>query len=121
MALFLLSPGGDESASGGASGITIEQMSQGVSREGMEAVLGEVKVAMIDTATENLNNYTSLHETVKMYWQGTDCDQWCDNFVHLVNEIVASLEGYYEQIEAEFQKVFDSWEEFQSENVTTGY
>lgn len=105
---------------GGGSGLSIDQLSEGVSREGLEQVLNQVKVAMIDTATTNLKNYTSLHETVKQYWIGTDCDQWCQNFVQLVDEIVASLEGYYQQIEAEFNKVFADWENFQATNVTQG-
>jgi hypothetical protein len=36
----------------------------------------------------------------------------------MVNEISDALQGYYDQIEAEFNVIISHWEEFQASNVS---
>lgn len=93
---------------------------EGVSREGLEELLNQVRGTIVDDAANNLKDYGSFVETLRDYWQGADADQWIVNFENLAQEIADSLESYYGQIEAEFNKVFASWEEFQAGHVSQG-
>lgn len=93
---------------------------EGVSKEGMEELLNQINVVMIDEVKSNLANYASFESTLRTYWQGADCDAWMENFVKLSQEISDALQSYYDQIEAEFNKVFTSWEEFQANHVSQG-
>ena len=110
MALFL----------GGSSGLSWDSTTSGVTLEGMNEVLDGIRLVMVDQARENLNNTSALQETIREGWSGSDCDMWLQNFDSLRKEIDESLEFYYNQIEAEFQKIFTDWEEFQASNVTQG-
>lgn len=109
MALFL---------GGGEAGLSWDSTTHGVTLEGMNDVLEQVKLVMVDQAMENLNNTQAVQDAVTEGWNGGDRDMWLQNFDSLRQEIVDSLEFYYNQIEAEFQKIFSDWEEFQASNVT---
>lgn len=118
--MALLLDGGSGGAAAGGSTLAWDVTTHGVTLEGMNGVLEQIKLVMIDNAIVNLNNTAAVQEAVQAGWSGTDCDQWLTNFNALRQEIVDSLEFYYNQIEAEFQKIFTEWENFQASNVTQG-
>jgi len=105
---------------GGPDTLSWDSTTHGVTIDGMNTVLEQIKVTMVDNAITNLNNTQTLKDAVLEGWSGADCDQWLTNFDALRQEIVDSLEFYYQQIEDEFQKIFTDWEQFQAENVTQG-
>lgn len=105
---------------GGASGLSWDSTTHGVTLEGMNDVLNQIKLVMVDQARENLSKTEGIQEAVTEGWSGVDRDMWLQNFDSLRREIDESLEFYYNQIEALFQKIFTDWEEFQASNVTQG-
>ena len=99
---------------------TWDSTTHGVTLEGMNDVLEQIRLVMVDQATENLNKTEQVKEAVIEGWSGGDRDMWLQNFDSLRQEIVDSLDFYYNQIEAEFQKIFTDWEEFQASQVSQG-
>lgn len=116
--MALLLGGGSASAGVGSSSLSWDQTTQGVTLEGLNDLLEQIKVVMVEDAIDNLDNTQAVKEAVAEGWQGGDRDLWIQHFDELKDEIKGSLEFYYNQIETEFQKIFTSWEEFQSSNVT---
>ena len=104
----------------GSGGLSWDSTTHGVTLDGMNDVLNQIRLVMVELAMENLNNTQAVQEAVTEGWSGGDRDMWLQNFDALRQEIVDSLEFYYNQIEAEFQKIFTDWEEFQASNVTQG-
>jgi len=111
---LLISPGPTD------AGLSWDATTHGVTLEGMNDVLNSIKLVMVDQARENLSKTEGIQEAVTEGWSGVDRDMWLQNFNSLRREIDESLEFYYNQIEALFQKIFTDWEEFQASNVTQG-
>jgi len=115
MALLL---GGGGSESSASSGLSWDLTTQGVTLDGLNDLLTQIKITMVDDAITNLNNTQTVQQAVTEGWNGGDRDLWLQHFDELKTEIIDSLEFYYSQIENEFQKIFTSWEEFQASNVS---
>jgi len=112
---------------GGDSGLAWDSTTQGVSREGLETILGTIK-GKFDEASNFLDgtpgeggvSNETLETTIRAGWKGTDCDQWLTNLDSLRTEVKTNLTSYYTLIETEFNSIFTAWEDFQSTNVTSG-
>ncbi len=102
----------------GKSGLSIDAITHGVSSEGVEALLREIRLEMIDTAKNNLANTQDFQAAVDAGWEGPDKGVFLKNCEKMVNEISDALQGYYDQIEAEFNVIISHWEEFQASNVS---
>ena len=102
----------------GKSGLSIDAITHGVSSEGVEALLREIRLEMIDRAIENLKKSENFEETVKHGWEGEDRDVFLNNCDKMRNEIIENLQVYYDQIEAEFNTILNHWDEFQASNVS---
>lgn len=104
----------------GASKLTIQETTHGVSVDGIEEVLKNIKKTLTIDLKDNIKDYNHMLGIIRENWGGDDCDKWCESFTTMANEIVNSLDSYYGQIEAEFNKIVKEWEEFQSSNVRPG-
>lgn len=102
----------------GKSGLSIDAITHGVSSEGVEALLREIHLEMIDVAKANLNKTQDFEAAVKAGWEGEDRDVFLRNCEKMKNEISDNLQTYYDQIEAEFNTIITHWDEFQASNVS---
>ena len=69
----------------GKSGLSIDAITHGVSSEGVEALLKEIRLEMIDRAIENLKKSENFEETVKHGWEGQDRDVFL-NIMGILNQ-----------------------------------
>ncbi len=102
----------------GKSGLSIDAITHGVSSEGVEALLREIHLEMIINAKTNLEKTQDFEAAVNAGWEGPDKEVFLKNCEKMKNEISEALQGYYDQIEAEFNAVISHWEEFQASNVS---
>jgi len=103
-----------------SSTLTIRETTQGVSVDGIESILQHIKKNITVELKNNVKNYNNMINIIKECWSGEDCNKWCEKFITMADETAKSLDFYYSQIEAEFKKVIQEWEEFQSSNVRPG-
>ena len=104
----------------GASKLTIQETTHGVSVDGIEDVLKKIKKVLTVDLKNSIKDYDNMLSVIKENWVGEDCNKWCESFATMANEMANSLDSYYSQIEAEFNKIFKEWEEFQASNVRPG-
>lgn len=104
----------------GTSKLTIQETTHGVSVEGIEQVLSQIKKALTIDLKESIKDYNGMLGVIRENWGGEDCNKWCEQFANMANSIANSLDSYYTQIEVEFKKIINDWEEFQSSNVKPG-
>lgn len=102
----------------GKSGLSIDAITHGVSSEGVEALLRQIHFEMIFVAKSNLEKTQDFEAAVHAGWEGPDKEVFLKNCEKMRNEISEALQGYYDQIEAEFNTVLSHWEEFQASNVS---
>ena len=106
--------------SNGTSKLTIKETTHGVSVDGVEEILKNIKKTLTVDLKDNIKDYNHMLGVIRENWGGEDCNKWCESFEAMANEIVNNLDSYYAQIEAEFNKIIKEWEEFQSCNVKPG-
>lgn len=106
----------------GSSGgnLNIQSTTHGISVDGIQSILNHIKKDINIDLKSNLNNYDFMLETIRASWTGEDANRWCEKFVAVIQETNNSLDAFYEQVEKEFQKIINSWEDFQSSNVKPG-
>lgn len=104
----------------GTSKLTIQETTHGVSVEGIEQVLAQIKKTLTIDLKDNIKDYNDMLGVIRENWVGDDCNKWCEQFATMADSIANSLDSYYNQIEAEFKKIIKEWEDFQSSNVRPG-
>ena len=104
----------------GTSKLTIQETTHGVSVEGIEQVLSQIKKTLTIDLKDSIKDYNGMLGVIRENWVGDDCNKWCEQFANMANSIANSLDSYYNQIEVEFKKIISDWEDFQSSNVRPG-
>ncbi len=93
----------------------INSSTVGFDPEAMKTAMANIKTNLIDQTNNSMTKYMSeLKSGIDNAWRGSSADRFKENMDTLSKNMAATLEGYYENLEAEMaaivQKMADAEE-----------
>lgn len=87
-----------------------------INKEFFDDLLKEIHDVVMVDLINSVGDTEELVNAVKVGIPNEDGELWLNNFNNLTEEVKGSLEVCYNQVEAEFNKMFAEWEEYKKAN-----
>lgn len=87
-----------------------------INKEFFDDLLKEIHDVVMVDLINNVGDTEELVNAVKVGIPNEDGELWLTNFNNLTEEVKGSLEVCYNQVEAEFNKLFAEWDEYKKTN-----
>lgn len=101
----------------GLFGSNFNDYDYGVSYKGLDKIKDDIKMHLVTEATEKLEDYYTVTNSISSAWHGEDSENFIDNFTTSIKEVKEALNDYNAQIEKKLNEIYDMWKKFQQSNV----
>ena len=86
------------SAARGATDMTIDTMTEGVSKDGVETLVETMKAELLVSISEKLKATDAISTAIKAGWQGKSRDDFLDSFSKAINAVRRDLAAEYTDV-----------------------
>lgn len=83
----------------------IDSLTIGVSRSGMDAYREELKMEVIQTTKELIDDYADVETAINNCWQGVSRDRFLDKFKNTREQIKNDLDAEYNDLNARLEEL----------------
>lgn len=91
-------------------------LAKGISKEGFEQLLEDIRNAAIEEGVKEFSNYSEMIESIKAKDNSEGTNQWISDFEAQLNESTKIINDNMAKIEDLFNRIFNDWEIYKKEH-----
>ena len=93
----------------GSSDLSIEDLTTGISKSGMEQFQEDIKINILVNISEKIEDVAELEAAINAGWQGASRDRFLKDFKEVRKAIIADLKEEYKDVEARLEEVKNNY------------
>lgn len=91
------------------TGVDIADMTQGVSKAGMQTYIDSLKISLLDEVKSKLEDVGAIQTAVDAGWQGKSRDKFFEMFEKSINEIEDDLEAEFKDLNGRLNELANNY------------
>ena len=92
-----------------STGVDIADMTQGVSKAGMQTYIDSLKISLLDEVKNKLEDVSAIQTAVDAGWQGKSRDKFFEMFEKSINEIENDLKDEFNDLNGRLNELANNY------------